>query len=803
MRTKLTYLLFFLLIVSCSRVPDEGVSFSLAQERRAAISDVRYALNFSIPADRNDSIPASAGIDFSLSRRCDIILDFRETDGKLHKLTAGGKEVACTIKNGHIIIPRRFSRKGGNRIDIDFTAGELSLNRRGEFLYTLLVPDRACTLFPCFDQPDIKASYTLTLEIPDKWIAVSNTPLQRETLCAEGLKSVAFAQSEPLSTYLFSFVCGEFTKVTAQRGGRTISLYHRENDESKTSQCPQILESIFDALDYMEDYTAMPYPFAKYDCIAIPDFQYGGMEHTGATLYNDRSLFLEPDPTTAELQGRESLLAHETAHMWFGDCVTMRWFDDVWTKEVFANWFAARMTNPKFPQINFAVSDIYNYYVPSYEEDRTTGSNAIQRPLDNLRNAGLIYGNIIYDKAPVMMEKLSEKMGEEALRDGLREYLREFKYSNATWDDLIEILQSRADFDVREWSRVWVHEKGMPEYDAAGACIDPFGNGNVWQQEVLYTPVAEDVTLPNLDGKAYGCFHLDSLSADYIYRNFNGFNVTARMSLAVNLYENMLRGLIDASAYQRWLCSAFALETDPLIFGYLASRIGKCAHMNDDGRDIAEDALCEFVCGSAASERRLIALRTLSSICRKESGCLLLYKIWKDGSGPGGLEIGESDRTSLSYQLMLRFPDDAEAIAATERSRITNPDRRDAFDYICRAVSSDESVRRKLFDSFSNPEGRRPESRVRTALSLLCNPVRSDEALSYIRPALDLLPDVQRYGDIFFPSVWCRSLLGSQSGEAARAEVSCWIDFHPDLNPLLRTKVEQSAGILPCENNNR
>ena len=416
-------LILLMFFASCSEMQQEGVSFSLAGERSAAISDVRYALNFSIPESREDSISASVGIDFSLSRRGDVILDFRETDEKLHKVTAGGRVVGCAIKNGHIVIPRRFLRKGDNRIDIDFTAGELSLNRREEFLYTLLVPDRASTLFPCFDQPDIKALYTLTLEIPDKWVAISNTLAQRETPCTDGRKTVVFAQSEPLSTYLFSFVCGEFRKVTAQRGGREISIYHRENDEKKAAQCGLILESIFDALDYMEDYTAMPYPFAKYDCIAIPDFQYGGMEHTGATLYNDKRLFLEANPTTAELQDRESLLAHETAHMWFGDCVTMRWFDDVWTKEVFANWFAARMTNPKFPQINFAVSDISNYYVPSYEEDRTIGSNAIQRPLDNLRNAGLIYGNIIYDKAPVMMEKLCEKMGDEALRDGLSEYL--------------------------------------------------------------------------------------------------------------------------------------------------------------------------------------------------------------------------------------------------------------------------------------------------------------------------------------------------------------------------------------------
>jgi aminopeptidase N len=169
----------------------------------------------------------------------------------------------------------------------------------------------------------------------------------------------------------------------------------------------------------MEEFTGIPYPFAKYDFIILPGFQYGGMEHTGATLYNDTRMFLSKNPTPDEELGRAELIAHETAHMWFGDFVTMEWFNDVWTKEVFANYFAQRITEPMFPGINHRLNWLKSITTSALVEDRTQGGTSIRQPLDNMRNAGLVYNNIIYNKAPVMLEKLVELMGEEAFREGI------------------------------------------------------------------------------------------------------------------------------------------------------------------------------------------------------------------------------------------------------------------------------------------------------------------------------------------------------------------------------------------------
>ena len=152
---------------------------------------------------------------------------------------------------------------------------------------------------------------------------------------ADGRKLITFKPTEPLSTYLFSFVAGKLQRAEYQDGERTIVAYHREVDERKVAQLEVIFEQVASSLHWLEEYTGIAYPFAKYSLIILPGFQYGGMEHTGATLYNDTRMFLSEYPTLDEELSRTELIAHETAHMWFGDYVTMEWFDDVWTKEVF------------------------------------------------------------------------------------------------------------------------------------------------------------------------------------------------------------------------------------------------------------------------------------------------------------------------------------------------------------------------------------------------------------------------------------------------------------------------------------
>ena len=739
-------------------------------------------------------------VTFTAARRQPVVMDFKAPEGSILGIGANGRDIKPAWADEHIVIPRRFIRKGENLITIGFLAGHQSINLRDEFLYTLLVPDRARTLFPCFDQPDIKARFSLSLDIPEGWTAVANAPLCKEET-TDGKHTLHFGDSAQLSTYLFSFVAGKFERLEATRAGRTISMYHRETDPQRIAQAPVITDLVFDSLEWMEEYLGCPYPFDKYDFIVLPDFQYGGMEHAGATLYNDKRIFLGSKPTTDELLNRASLIAHETAHMWFGDWVTMKWFDDVWTKEVFANWFAAQIMRPIFPEVNHSLSDLKNYYAPAYAEDRTPGANAIQRPLDNLQDAGLIYCNTIYDKAPVVMDKLARKMGYERFREGMQEYVRQYGGGNATWDDLIAILDKHSDKDIKAWSDVWVKEAGMPEYtaevDAGGLHLrqdDPTGKSLVWEQEFDNRTALDRFWIPNTDGLGYGWFHPDDGSLEYIMENWGSYDDIARMSLLMTLYETSRRDAMDTRRFVEWCSEEIGTESNPLV---LSSLISYASGENDrltEGcrtffhtlRGLASDA-------RRSHELRLLAFRQYFKAAGSPGEWDEVYRIWKERSPFPGLVLNENDYTSMAYQLMIAMPEKAGEICLEQRSRISNPDRLAAFDFISRAASPDSASRKELFNFLlAAPENRRPESRVLTALGLLCHSSRRAEAMEYIVPSLEALPEIQRTGDIFFPASWCRTLLGNQHTPEAQAVVDGFLDSHPELNPLLVTKILQA-----------
>ena len=405
------------------------------------------------------------------------------------------------------------TRAGTNRIEIEFVAGDEALNRNDDFLYTLFVPSRARLAFPCFDQPDLKARYRLRLTVPEGWQAVANGA-SRATDSGRpgetGASEMEFEQTPPLPTYLFAFAAGKFSIETATRDGRVLRMFHRETDAAKVARNR---DALFDlharALAWLESYTSIPYPWGKFDFVLIPSFQFGGMEHAGAILYNASGLMLDESATQNQLLERASVIAHETAHMWFGDLVTMRWFDDVWMKEVFANFMAAKIVNPSFPELNHELRFLFAHHPGAYQVERTSGTNPIRQSLSNLDDAGQLYGAIIYQKAPVVMRQLELIVGENAFRDGLREYLKRYAYGNATWSDLIRILDARTKRDLVQWSRAWVEERGRPtltasiRVDERGrvegldlTMADPLDRGLVWPERLHLVLGYADVARP-------------------------------------------------------------------------------------------------------------------------------------------------------------------------------------------------------------------------------------------------------------------------------------------------------------------
>lgn len=803
---------------------ESGVSYTLAEFRKTNYQDVRYDLMFTLPINRNETVSGRIDIYTNLLEKVPVIIDFRADSSQVKAVKLGKKDIPYTFENEHIRIDAEYVEKGSRMITIDFISDNQSLNRRDDYMYTLLVPDRARTLFPCFDQPNLKARYKLSLDVPEGWKVIGNSPLEKEK---DG-HLFSFLESEPLSSYLFSFVAGKFEEEIYDRDGRQISIYHRETDPLKVAQCPEIASEVFDALEWMEEYTAIPYPFAKYDLIILPGFQFGGMEHTGATLYNDRRMFLNAQPTLNERLSRSSLIAHETAHMWFGDYVTMEWFDDVWTKEVFANYFAARMVEPLYPEINHRLNFIRAYYPSAYSEDRTAGTTPIKQPLDNLSNAGLVYGQIIYNKSPIIMEMLVEKIGEEAFRRGIQEYLSIYAYNNATWEGLINILDSYTSEDLKSWSQVWVNEKGMPEINLftengilKGKQNDLTGKGLYWPQnfnvrlidqenskdvEICFKnkdtsvdiKVAEDViVIPNTDGRGYGFFKLSVKDAESCFKLLStSDDDVLKGSLLLVLYENLLNKTIEPEWYCNELLRYIPKEKNSLLYSMAIGHLANCLYYFNLPTQKAEQGLWDIVLTNVDLSHCLQAFRTYHSIGKSPEAINRLYTIWKDKKNPGGCELSENDYISLSYSLAIRKPEKADEIIITQQSRITNPDRLKEYNFIAPSVSPVKSVRDSVFTSLFEAENRRVEPWASTILSHLNSSYRQNEAIGYIRPALDILPEIQRTGDIFFPTSWLRALLAGHLTPEARMEIDRFFDDNPDYHPMLKNKIKQQCDHL-------
>ena len=797
----------------------DGVSLELAQYRAAHVSNVRYHLTFTVPNVVSQPVTFDETITFIWNGDEDLQIDFQAQPDQLqdHILVNGNRVETC-LKEEHVIIPRHCLQQGENSVSISGRSGDKALNRHEDYLYTLFVPDHARSAFPCFDQPDLKARYELTLTMPDGWTAISNAPFNEKQGSASTLR---FAETvNPIPTYLFSFTAGMFQTQTATRDGREITALYRETDPAKVAQLPIVFDHVAFSLRWMEDYTGIAYPFEKYDFVVLPGYQFGGMEHPGCIQFTDWEFFLGPDPTPDEELARLNLIAHETSHMWFGDLVTMRWFDDVWTKEVYANFMADKISREQFPEVNHDLAFIKAHYPVAMSTDRTQGTHPIQQPLDNLNKAGLLYGNIIYHKAPIVMRKLEQEKGAEALQQGLRSYLQRYAYSNATWDDLIAELDKFApEHSAQSFSDVWVKQKGMPvfhcEMNTEGNLEitqqDPWGRGLNWKQafDIIFQPdgtgcevknMGEHVTVTvpalsipivNYHGEGYGRFLLDERLRTHLLDTWYNNEKLGRYSAVLTLYENYQMGSIDAETLFSSLLSGLEQETDDLIASTVCGFLGTLStRLNAFQRAAAERQLMALAQNHSLTSVRQTLLRQLSLKATTPDVLDGLYAIWDQKSASF---FNNRDYMRLAYHLALMRPSEWQTILAVQRDRLSTDDERREFDFVSRACNPDQDVQQQLFNELLQVENRRVEPWARAMLALLNDPSREPLSNRYLVPGLDALEEIQRTGDIFFPGYWLSCLLDGHSSDEAKTIVRSWIDSHPDLNPALMNKLKENA----------
>uniref|UniRef100_A0A8C5M616 Aminopeptidase n=1 Tax=Leptobrachium leishanense TaxID=445787 RepID=A0A8C5M616_9ANUR len=335
---------------------------------------------------------------------------------------------------------------------------------------TQFEPTAARMAFPCFDEPSFKARFLIKIRREPKHMAVSNMPIVKTLSVEGGLLEDHFDNSVKMSTYLVAFIVSDLESISQwTKNGVKISVYAVPE---KIKQGTYALEAAVKLLDFYEEYFNIPYPLPKQDLAAIPDFQSGAMENWGLTTYRESSLLYDSEKSTASQKlWITMVVAHELAHQWFGNLVTMEWWNDLWLNEGFAKFMEYIAVNITYPELQ--VEDMFlDKCFNAMDVDSLNSSHAVSTSVENPEEIQEMFDEVSYDKGACILNMLKDYMGEEGFEAGIVYYLRRYSYRNAKnedlWDSMTDVKKSTSHWskgdiiDVKSMMNTWTLQKGFP-----------------------------------------------------------------------------------------------------------------------------------------------------------------------------------------------------------------------------------------------------------------------------------------------------------------------------------------------------
>ena len=814
-------------LATAADVPD-GIPRDMARRRAAQISDVRYHLKFTL-TPHAATVVGHEELRFHANVDGEVLLDFRE--GTAANLEVNGVETPPTIQNGHIELPASVVKAGENYVTMDFTAPVAAAGKaitrfedkddNTEYIYTLFVPMDADMAFPCFDQPDLKARFRLELSAPEDWTPISNTEPASISLPNHGQRLTLFAETRPISTYLLAFAAGPFRKVHEMKG--LPGLYVRQSKFAKAeAEAPEVQQITAGGIDYLSKYFAQRFPFPKYDMVLIPGFAYGGMEHAGATFLREESVLFRTAPTHNDHLSRDILLLHELTHQWFGDLTTMRWFDDLWLKEGFAQYMAYHALADLIPGEEEEIwARFYHGIKPeAYTIDSTKGTTPIYQDIPNLKDAKSAYGAIVYSKAPGVIKQLWFVLGDEKFRDGLRLYLKEHAYANAEWRDLVHAFERVSGQPLQDWAEAWIRRRGMPQVDVSWSCdaqrkIDYFSlsqhdvleEGGIWpvamQMQFAYVdraPIRMEARLNTERADVSGA--IGRACPEYVFLNdqdfaYGRFLLDERSRTAVLERLGQVSGILDRSMLWGSLWDAvreaeFAPrdflelelrllpgETDEALLqslmGQMTAALHRYASAETRGQIVpqAETMAADGMLHARPQDFRIIWFRGLRAIAEDEEGRTKLRDLLGGRLTIPGVELRPLDRWTMVTALIALKDPEADALLAAEQKRDSTGDGL-KYAYVAQAARPDAANKEHYFDEYLH-DAARPEDWVEQSLGAFNYWNQSELTLPYLKPALDALTQIKRERRIFFVLGWLNAFIGGQRSAEAQTNVMAFL----------------------------
>ena len=460
------------------------------------VGPLRYAVDLTVVPDQD-----------TFTGAVDIQLNFKQSTSVLWLNAEKLKVKEATLTAGGATVPLRIVPEDKDYVGFAFASpvgpgpAELHVSYQGAisrkdmqgifqvkdgaewYVYSQFENISARQAFPCFDEPGYKVPWQLTLHVRKDQVALSNTPIVSETDSGEGMKTVKFAETPPLPSYLVALTVGHLDLVDAGTTGKKNTRVRIVVPRGRSGEAKYAAETTPTIVNLLEDYFGIPYPYDKLDEVAIPLAGYA-MEHPGLVTYGASIILVKPEEQTLEHQREwSSVAAHELAHQWFGDLVTTAWWDDIWLNEGFASWMANKIVNWYHPEWHMDISEL-NSYQGAMENDSLVSARRVRQPIESNDDIANAFDGITYNKGSALLNMFEDYMGADRFRDGVRRYLAKYAWKNATSADFLTSLAGD-DATIAPAFSSFLDQPGVPLVSVALDCQGSEPRLDLTQQRFL------------------------------------------------------------------------------------------------------------------------------------------------------------------------------------------------------------------------------------------------------------------------------------------------------------------------------
>ncbi len=799
-----------------ARAENAYLSQEDAMARSARVSNVDYALDFTLTG--KETFAGTTTVTFDLADLDSAVtLDLDKATVK--SLTVNGKQVTPQYNTWFITLAPQDLAKGRNTVTVGYerlhsTNGE-GLHRMVDpvdgrvYTYSHFEPAAAHQMFAVFDQPDLKATYTVTVNAPADWHVVTTT---RESGIADasGGKRWTFPKTKKLSPYNFSLHAGPYKVWEDKSGKYPMRLFARQSVAAQVTPADWFRYTR-SGIGFFENYFGIPYQFEKYDQLLVPDFLYGAMENAAAITFAEGGFLYKSEMTAAQKARLAEVIMHEMAHQWFGDLVTMKWWNGLWLNESFAAFMATLATAEATEFKDAWQSFFQDDKQAAYAQDQKVSTHPIEVPVPSSANAFDNIDAITYSKGASTLKQLRHMLGEEVFRKGVHNYLVKYSWQNAKLEDFIGSLGEAAGRDLSKWTQDWLYQAGVntiaANYSCANGKIKTFSLQQTGASKALPTlreqrvqvgafklengklVLAKNVPVTYAGARTNVPAMIGAACPDLVYPNYQDWGFvkvqldqrsfdTARTTLAgvddpllrAMLWQSLWDGVRDAKLplndFIKVALSNAPQEKDYTLLGdvlgkvttskyYLDAMALDNAYSRETGKQLEDMAWNGVIAhkGNDNFQRRWFA--TYLSVASSPEALARLAGML-EGRGTEGLNIGQDQRWAIIGRLNRYNASGAAALVEAEQAR-DKSDTGQGAALAATVVRPDPKLKAEWLANVQDLQTKLPFSKVRTAMASLYPAEQAKLAEQTAAARLAKLPSIDKAAG----PVYMRSYAGS------------------------------------------